>query len=189
MCSFALVAFTGGLRFVDVAGGLGALAEDTLTLRRNRNKKGTNIKAGWFMDVLDVEARTGLVVPLMGAQVKAGFPSPADDHEDRPLDFNELLIVNPAATFAVKAQGDSMQGAGIFDGDICVVDRALKPIDRDIIVALVNGEFTMKRLRMKGGRVWLHPENDQYPDIPITEGTEFEIWGVVPNSVRMLRPR
>ena len=132
-----------------------------------------------------VEIRTNLHVPLMAAPVAAGFPSPAEEHEDRPLDFNELLVRNPASTFAVKAQGDSMVGAGIHDGDICVVDRSLKPVDGSIIVALVNGEFTMKRLRMKAGRVWLKPENSNYPDIPITEGTEFEIWGVIPKSVRM----
>jgi len=137
------------------------------------------------MRPLDVERRTNLAVALMSTQVPAGFPSPADDHEDRPLDFNELLVKNPASTFAVKAQGDSMIGAGIFDGDICVVDRSLKPVDGSIIVALVNGAFTMKRLRMRRGRVWLQAENADYPDIPITEGTEFEIWGVVPKSVRM----
>ena len=135
-----------------------------------------------------VEIRTNLHVPLMAAPVAAGFPSPAEEHEDRPLDFNELLERNPASTFAVKAQGDSMVGAGIHDGDICVVDRSLKPVDGSIIVALVNGEFTMKRLRMRAGRVWLTPENINYPDIPITEGTEFEIWGVIPKSVRMHAP-
>lgn len=140
------------------------------------------------MRPVDVERRTNLAIALMGVQVAAGFPSPADDHEDRPLDFNELLVKNPASTFAVKAKGDSMIGAGIFDGDICVVDRSLKPVDRSIIVALVNGEFTMKRLRLRRGRVWLEAENPNYPDIPITEGTEFEIWGVVPKAVRMLAP-
>lgn len=140
------------------------------------------------MRPLDVERRMNLAVTLMSTQVPAGFPSPADDHEDRPLDFNELLVKNPASTFAVKAQGDSMIGAGIFDGDICVVDRSLKPVDGSIIVALVNGAFTMKRLRMRRGRVWLQAENADYPDIPITEGTEFEIWGVVPKSVRMFLP-
>lgn len=140
------------------------------------------------MKPLDVDIRTILSVPLMGAPVAAGFPSPAEEHEDRPLDFNELLIANAAATFAVRAQGESMTGVGIFDGDICVVDRSLKPGDRSVIVALVNGEFTMKRLRMKGASVWLQAENPDYPDMPITDGTEFEIWGVVRRSVRMLAP-
>ena len=137
------------------------------------------------MRPLDVEVRISADVPLMMVGVPAGFPSPADDYEDKPLDFNELLVTNAAATFAVKAQGDSMVGAGIHDGDICVVDRSLKPVDRSIVVALVNGEFTMKRLRLKAGRVWLQAENDNYPDILITEGMTFEIWGVVKNSVRM----
>lgn len=137
------------------------------------------------MKSLEVACLVNVAVPLMAAPVPAGFPSPAEDYEDRPLDFNELLVENPAATFAVKAQGDSMIGAGIHNGDICVVDRSRKPVDGSIIVALVNGEFTMKRLRMKAGRVWLHPENEAYPDIPITEGTEFEIWGVIGKSIRM----
>lgn len=133
-----------------------------------------------------IEIRTNLTVPLMTGAVAAGFPSPAEEHEDKPLDFNELIVSNPAATFAVRAQGDSMIEAGIFDGDVVVVDRSLKPADKSIIVALVNGEFTVKRLRMKAERVWLKAENESYPDIPITEGTEFEIWGVVRRSVRML---
>lgn len=140
------------------------------------------------MRVLDVEARIELTVPLMGGQVRAGFPSPAEDHEESPLDFNELIVANPAATFAVRAQGDSMVGAGIFEGDICVVDRSMKPADGSVIVALVDGDFTMKRLRMKAGRVWLQAENPDYPDIIIAEGSEFEIWGVVRRSVRMLAP-
>lgn len=139
------------------------------------------------MRVLDVEIRSKMTVPLMAGQVAAGFPSPADDFEERPLDFNELLVRNPAATFAVRAQGDSMAGAGIFDGDICVVDRSVKPVDGCVVVALLDGAFTMKRLRMKGQRVWLQAENPHYPDIPVTDGSEFEIWGVVTHAVRMLQ--
>lgn len=154
-----------------------------------REQKGNTYQKGnRSMRVLNLEKRMNLSIPMMAAQVPAGFPSPAEDYEDKPLDFNELLVKNPAATFAVKAQGDSMVGAGIHDGDICVVDRSMKPVDGSVIVALVNGEFTMKRLRMKAGRVWLHPENAGYPDIPITEGTEFEIWGVIGKSVRMHLP-
>jgi DNA polymerase V len=140
------------------------------------------------MRLMEVVVRTSGAVPLMAACVPAGFPSPADDYEDKPLDFNELLIRNRAATFAVRAQGVSMVGAGIHDGDICIVDRSVKPVDGSVIVALVNGEFTMKRLRMKSGRVWLHAENETYPDIPITNGTEFEIWGVITSSVRVHTP-
>ena len=135
---------------------------------------------------LVVEVRLTLSVPLMSGTAECGFPSPADDYLDTPLDFNELLIENPPATFSVRAAGDSMIGIGIFPGDIAVVNRAKSVTDRAIIVALVDGEFTLKRFRRRGGRVWLHPENPAYPDIEILEGMSFEVWGVVTHSIRML---
>ena len=133
-----------------------------------------------------VEARLSISVPLMSGTAECGFPSPADDYLDRPLDFNELLIENAPATFAVRVAGDSMTGIGLFPGDIAVVNRARPVIDGSIVVALVDGEFTLKRFRRRAGRVWLHPENPAYPDIEITEGMAFEVWGVVTRSIRML---
>ena len=127
-----------------------------------------------------------LSVPLMSATAECGFPSPADDYLDRPLDFNELLIENPPATFAVKVAGDSMIGIGLFAGDIAIVNRAKTAVDRSIVVALIDGNFTLKRFRRRGGRVWLRAENPTYPDIEITEGMSFEIWGVITHSIRML---
>ena len=124
---------------------------------------------------LPVQVRLALSVPLMSASAECGFPSPADDYLDRPLDFNELLIENAPATFAVKVAGDSMTGIGLFPGDIAVVNRAKGVVDGSIVVALVDGEFTLKRFRRRGGRVWLHPENAGYPDIEISEGMAFEV--------------
>lgn len=135
---------------------------------------------------LRLEARLSASVPLMGSTVQAGFPSPADDYLDRALDFNELLITNPAATFAVRVEGDSMIGAGIYPGDIAIVDRSLTVRDRAVILALVDGEFTLKRYRSRDGKAWLHAENPAYRDIPITEGTAFEVWGVVDKTIRMV---
>lgn len=132
------------------------------------------------------ERRLQLMVPLVGSSVAAGFPSPADDYLDRPLDFNELLIANPAATFAVRVAGDSMIGIGIFAGDIAIVDRSATARDASIILGIVDGEFTIKRYRIRGGRIWLEAENKAYPPLPITEDTAFEVWGVVRNSIRML---
>lgn len=131
-------------------------------------------------------ARSTTAVPLMLAQVPAGFPSPAEDYLDHPLDFNELLIVHPAATFAVRVQGDSMTGAGIFHGDIAVIDRALTATDGRIVLAILNGEFTLKRYRCKGAEHWLESANPDYRRIDITEQCQFEVWGVVRNSIRML---
>lgn len=135
---------------------------------------------------LPVATRLLISVPLMSGTAECGFPSPADDYLDRPLDFNELLIENAPATFAVKVAGDSMTGIGLFPGDIAVVNRAKGVVDGSIVVALVDGEFTLKRFRRRGGRVWLHPENPAYPDIEIMEGVAFEVWGVVTRSIRML---
>jgi DNA polymerase V len=95
--------------------------------------------------------------------VSAGFPSPAEDYLDRALDLNELLISNPAATFYVRASGDSMRDAGIQSGDILVVDRAVEARPGKIVIAAVDGELTVKRLRVKEGRLYLAPENPAYP--------------------------
>jgi DNA polymerase V len=133
-----------------------------------------------------VAARLHLKVPLVGASAPAGFPSPADDYLDRPLDFNELLIENLEATFAVRIVGDSMVGAGIFPGDIAVVDRSKTATDRSIILAILDGEFTAKRYRKRGKRQWLEAENPNYKAIELTEDSAFEVWGVIRKSIRML---
>lgn len=143
------------------------------------------IRAGDINGFLDVEPRLVQTVPLVGATASCGFPSPADDYLDRPLDFNELIIENPAATFAVRAAGLSMTGAGIYPGDIVVVNRARNVAHENIILALVDGEFTIKRYLVRGGVVTLHAENPDYRDIVIEEGREFEVWGVVTRSIRM----
>jgi len=123
-------------------------------------------------------------VPLMSAAAECGFPSPADDYLDRPLDFNELLIENAPATFVVRVAGDSMTGIGIFPGDLAVINRARRVVDKSIVLALVDGEFTLKQYRRRGSRVWLHAENPAFTDIEILEGMAFEVWGVVTNSIR-----
>lgn len=131
-------------------------------------------------------ARTRQAVPLVLGRASAGFPSPADDYLDRPLDFNELLIENPDATFAVRVVGDSMIGAGIFPGDIAVVDRSKTAGDRSIVLAVLDGEFTLKRYRQRGDRCWLEAENANYRATELNEHSAFEIWGVIKKSIRML---
>ncbi|MBB3356041.1 DNA polymerase V [Rhizobium sp. BK049] len=143
------------------------------------------IRAGDVNAFLDVEAGLPRTVPLVGATAACGFPSPADDYLDRPLDFNELIIENPAATFAVRVAGDSMILAGIYAGDIAVVNRARDAVPGCIVLALVDGEFTIKRYQVHKGGVILHPENPAYPDIVIGAGCEFEVWGVITRSIRM----
>jgi DNA polymerase V len=123
-------------------------------------------------------------VPLFLIPVSAGFPSPADDFIDRPLDLNEYLIRHPAATFFVKVQGDSMIGAGIHPGALLVVDRSLQPRSGNIILAVLDGEFTVKRLKREQGNVVLCPENPRYKSVTIASGQDFEVWGVVVHVVR-----
>jgi DNA polymerase V len=142
------------------------------------------IRAGDINAFFDIDPVLHQTVPLVGSTAPCGFPSPADDYLDRPLDFNELLITHPAATFAVRVTGLSMIGAGIFPGDIAVVNRAITPYHECIVLALLDGEFTIKRYWSRGGTITLHPENKEFRDIVIREGQEFEIWGVVTNAIR-----
>lgn len=119
------------------------------------------------------------MLSLFLSPVAAGFPSPADDFLDQQLDLNEYLVEHPSATFFVRVKGDSMMGAGISTGDILIVDRAKEPKDKSVVVALVNGEFTVKRLSKTLGKLSLLPENPRYCPIIVTADMDFEIWGVV----------
>ena len=127
------------------------------------------------------------LIPLFADPVEAGFPSPADDHLDEMLDLNEHLIKNPAATFMVRAKGDSMINAGIRSGDLLVVDKSLEAADEDIVIALIDGHFTVKRLRRSGGTLRLVPENPSHSPIVINSETNVEIWGVVTNVIHSTR--
>jgi len=123
---------------------------------------------------------------LFDGLVPAGFPSPAADYEENKLDLNRHLIRNSAATFFVRAAGDSMIGAGIHPGDLLIVDRSIEARDRNVVIAVVNGELTVKRIRMRKRKITLEPENDNYATRQIDEDAEFEVWGVVTNVVHAL---
>ena len=128
---------------------------------------------------LPFEKRTKLKLPLVSAKVEAGFPSPADDYMERGVDLNEELILNPAASFFVRVQGNSMRDAGIQSGDVLIVDKSITPADRQIVVAMLNGAFTVKRLRRMDGRYFLEAANESFIPIQIGEGDEMVIWGTV----------
>jgi len=128
---------------------------------------------------LPFEARTSLRIPLVSANVQAGFPSPADDHLERSIDLNEHLIKNPAATFFVRVKGDSMRDAGIVSGDILIVDRSVQAADNQIVVAMLDGDFTVKRVRKRKDRVFLEAEKNAFPAIEVGENQELVIWGAV----------
>jgi DNA polymerase V len=125
------------------------------------------------------EARKALRLPLVAARISAGFPSGMEDFIERKIDLNEILVPHEAATYFIRVQGDSMTGAGIQDGDILIVDRSVEPANGSIVIAVLNGELTVKRLRRRGARVFLNPENAKYAPIEVTAETAFEIWGVV----------
>ncbi len=122
-------------------------------------------------------------VPLFSSKVAAGFPSPADDYIEKTLDLNDLLIQKPAATFFVRAEGESMLGAGIHPNDILVVDRSIKPIIGKIVICALQGELTVKRLKSVGDEIILGAENLDYADITVTKEFDFIIWGVVTNVI------
>lgn len=116
---------------------------------------------------------------LFATPVAAGFPSPAESYVERPLDLNEFMVQRPEATFFVRVQGDSMTDANIRSGDILVVDRSLEPRDGQVVVAVLDGEFTVKHLHRRNGRVLLQPANPRFRPIPITPERDFQVWGVV----------
>jgi len=127
------------------------------------------------------------LVPIYSHSISAGFPSPADDYIEDRLDLNELLINNKAATFFLRVKGDSMVNAGIHHGDIIVVDRSLQAGHRSIVVAVLDGELTVKRLITQNDSAELHAENPEYPPIRLQEGQELSIWGVVTSSVHQVK--
>jgi len=127
-------------------------------------------------------------LPLYLSPVVAGFPSPAEDYLDRKLDLHEHLVKNHAATFFLRACGDSMIKAGIMDGDLLVVDRSLKPGNGSVVIAAVAGELTVKYLAIKNDRVLLVPANDQYPELDISKQEDTVIWGVVTYAIHKLKP-
>lgn len=121
--------------------------------------------------------------------MQAGFPSPADDFVEKVLDLNELLIEHETATFFVRVQGSSMKEAHILDGDVLIVDRAKEVVTGTIVVAVLNGEFTVKRINKEGERVWLMPENKKFPPIEVMPEMEFQVWGVVTYVIHKIQPR
>lgn len=127
-----------------------------------------------------------LPIPLYQSKIAAGFPSPADDYVERTLDLNELCVKNPPATFFVRAEGDSMRDAGIAVGDLLVVDRSIEATHGDMIIAAIDGEFTVKFLQTHP-QLYLQPANADYSPILINEAQDFIIFGVVTNIVKQVK--
>lgn len=129
-------------------------------------------------------AGSGIPLPLYSSQVSAGFPSPAADHMEKLISLDELFEIRAPHVYLAKIQGDSMQGAGIFSGDLVVVDRSKTARHGDIVIAALNAECVCKRLHIRGNEVVLMAENPRFPPRYVMEGDELVIWGVVSYSVR-----
>lgn len=133
-------------------------------------------------NIYSPERRIQLSVPLFSVNIAAGFPSPGDDYIDKGMDLNDLIL-HPAATFLMRVEGDSMSSAGIGNGDLLIVDRAVKAGDNSIVVAALNGELIVRRLKIHNGRHYLVAENPQYRPVEIHPEANFEIRGVVTYSI------
>ena len=128
--------------------------------------------------------RQPVLTPLFAHKIEAGFPSPADDYIEGRLSLDEHLIQHRDATFFVRAKGNSMIGAGIYDGDLLVVDRSLTPSSGDIVIAVLDAELTVKRLIKREGTVILKPENPEFKEIVLKDGQELQVWGVVTSTTK-----
>jgi len=124
-----------------------------------------------------------LKIPFLSDSISAGFPSPADDYVEENIDLNEYLISNPFSTFFLRVKGDSMMNAGIKDKDLIIVDKSLTAKPGNIIIAMIDGEFTIKRLSMKNNELYLKAENHNYPDFSFKNHIDVQIWGVVIYSI------
>jgi len=138
-----------------------------------------HIKHTDVLDFFSVENFFLTDIPMFTNSVHAGFPSPAEDYMDLDLNLQDHLIQNPSATFCIRAVGESMNDAGIQSGDIMLVDKSLTPKNRSVVLAVIDGEFTVKRVNVSEKELYLMPENENFPPIKITEEMDFQVWGVV----------
>ena len=150
-------------------------------MRKPLIKSDGSIKA-----IFKSDPKTKIIRPLLGTNIPAGFPSPAQDYIEESLDLNEFLIKHPSATYFVRVDGYSMIETGIFPDDILIVDRALEAISKKVIIAVLNGELTVKRLIIKDEVYYLKPENPEFDTITITTNDQFSVWGVVTYVIHKL---
>lgn len=148
--------------------------------------KAIRVPEGLVEDIKKYSLNQGYKVPLFSSNVSAGYPSFADDHIRQTIDMNSYLIANPTSTFCVNVSGLSMINAGIYEGDILVVDGSIDPKSGKIVVAAIDNMLTVKRLEYINGKPYLLPENVDFEPIPILENTEVRIWGVVTSILRKL---
>lgn len=139
------------------------------------------------IEIYSAETETELALPVADEGIKAGFPSPAQDFMDVAIDLNKELIKHPSSTFYGRVKGDSMIDAGIFDGDLLIIDKSLEPHNGDMAVCFIDGEFTLKYIKIEEKVIWLIPANKNYQPIKVTEANDFLIWGIVTYSIKKQR--
>lgn len=131
------------------------------------------------LKIYQPDTATDREIPVAGSGVHAGFPSPAEDHIEGRLDLNKLAVTHPDATFFARVEGDSMKDDCIEDGGLLVIDKSLKPEDGNVVVSYLDGEFTLKRIQIKKGKIYLVPANEKYKVLEVSDDTDFRVWGVV----------
>lgn len=139
------------------------------------------------LTIFKVDTDSCLSLPYADGGIHAGFPSPAQDYMELAIDLNKELIKHPASTFYGRVVGDSMKDEGIEEGDILVIDKSLELMDDDLAVCFIDGEFTVKRVRLEPRAAWLVPSNTNYPPIKVTKDNEFMVWGIVTYTIKKNR--
>jgi len=143
-----------------------------------------NLHTTKLFDFYAPDFSTELELPYVDVGISAGFPSPADDFIELTIDLNKELIKHKDSTFFAKVKGNSMKNAGIFDGDLLIIDKSLEPQDGKIAICQIDGDFTVKRIKKENDVVWLIAENEEYKPIKVTEENELMIWGIVIHSIK-----
>lgn len=139
------------------------------------------------LEIFTADLSSHLPLPYADGGIQAGFPSPADNYITETIDLNKELVRHPAATFYGRVSGDSMIEEGIEPGDILVIDRSIEPDSGDLAVCCIDGEFTLKRIKLEKDRVWLIPSNEMFDPILVTPENEFSVWGVVTHTIKAYR--
>lgn len=136
------------------------------------------------IEIYSALSETLLELPVISGGISAGFPSPAMDFIDLTIDMNKYLIKHPSSTFYGRVKGVSMKNVGIYDGDLLVIDKSITPTNNKIAVCFLDGEFTVKRIKIENDCIWLVPENETYQPIKVTEENDFIIWGIVTHVIK-----
>src|SRR6187402_448125 len=145
-----------------------------------------SLKKATSLEFFRVSTATKMELPLTSSAISAGFPSPAMDFMESKIDINDLLVKNPLTTFYARVSGNSMINAGIENNDLLVIDRSLEAEDNNIAICFIDGDFTVKRLKIKKDGIYLMPENEQYEPIKVTDDNQFAIWGIVTYVVKKI---